>query len=127
MHCNEEKINEIAKALEDRGYKKLTDSCKSKEHDDFEYYKAFRYKNGDLKYQIFFEFWNFVKYGGKEWGLSITIAPDSMSHYVGRRDLELSVDWAYDIDRVEKAAEGFYRFIRKVDKHGEDDGGLNRP
>ena len=118
MHCEKNKIDELITALSDRGYRKLY-TCKSKEHDTFEMFKAFKYRNGDLKYQLFFEFWDFTKYGGPDWGVSITVIPESCENNVGRRDLELSVDWAFDIDRVEKAAEGFYRFIRKIDKGNE--------
>lgn len=105
-------------ALSERGYRLLT-TCKSKEHDTFEMFKPFRRKNGDLKYQLFFELWDFTKYGGPDWGVSITVIPESCENNVGRRDLELSVDWAFDIDRVENAAEGFYRFIRKIDRVNE--------
>jgi hypothetical protein len=119
MHTGKDKIDELITRLEERGYKKLT-SCKSKDRDDFEWFKAVKYKNGDLKYQIFFEFWDFTKYGGPDWGVSVTIMPESVKDSVGRRDLELSVDWSEDIDRVEKAAEGFYKFIRKVDKDGKN-------
>ena len=110
------RVEEFEKELKEKGYKKL-DSCKAKDRDSFEWYKAFRYKNGNLKYQIFFEFWDFVKYGYSEWGVSVTVMPESCEDNVGRRDLELSVDWVEDIDKIEKVADSFYKFIRKADKH----------
>ena len=110
------RVEEFEKELQEKGYKKLT-TCKAKDRDSFEWYKAFRYKNGNLKYQIFFEFWDFVKYGYAEWGVSVTVMPESREDNVGRRDLELSVDWAEDIDKVEKVADSFYKFIRKADKY----------
>ena len=110
------RVEGFEKELQEKGYKKL-DSCKAKDRDSFEWYKAFRYKNGNLKYQIFFEFWDFVKYGYSEWGVSVTVMPESCEDNVGRRDLELSVDWVEDIDKIEKVADSFYKFIRKADKH----------
>ena len=114
MHI--EDITKIENNLAERGYKKIK-TCKVKDHDDFEWYKAFRYKNGDLKYQIFFEFWDFTKYGGPDWGVSVTIMPESVRNDVGRRDLELSTDWLHKIDKVEVAAKKFYNLIIKLDSY----------
>lgn len=114
MHLKE--IDALVEKLAERGYRKLT-TCKSKENDTFEMYKAVYYKNGELKYQIFYEFWDFVKYGAGHWGVSLTVMPESVRDGVGRRDLELSVDWLENIDKVEYMAEKFYRFITKIDKY----------
>lgn len=118
-----EEIEKIEKRLEAKGYKKIT-QCKAQEHDDYEWYKAFydivKDSDGDdekvPKYQIFFQFWDFTKYDAPfGWSISISIMPDSCIDNVGRRDLELSVDWASDIEKVEQVAESFYSFIRKMD------------
>ena len=119
MHLKE--IREFEGRLESYGYRKIT-SCKAKDRDDFEWYKAFYSGEKDendediLLYQVFFEFWNFMKYGGGHWGISVTVLPESVRNNAGRRDLELSVDWLTDIDKVEEVAKGFYEFISKFDK-----------
>ena len=122
MRMQKSDIEKVESKLEKCGYKKIT-SCKANMDDEYEWFKPFYYPDRDdwgervIKYQIFFEFWNFDKYlPGEGWGISVTIMPDSCEEDVGRRDLELSVDWADDIERVEKVAEKFYEFIREMDK-----------
>lgn len=111
-------------ALADRGYKKIT-QAKSQSEDDYEYYKAFYKDDPDaeywLKYQIFFQFWDWMKYRQDglpdfEWSVSIAILPESCENYVGRRDLLLTVDWSTNIDKVERVAAEYYDFITKMDK-----------
>lgn len=117
-------LKEFETKLCSAGYKKIT-SCKATETDDYEYYKAF-YRDAitpdedrsfRLKYQIFFQVWDFDKYyEGNGYSVSVTIMPDSCNNNVGRRDLKLSVDWITDIERVEKAAYEFYNLlITKID------------
>ena len=110
--------------LSDRGYKKIT-QAKSQSEDDYEYYKAFYKDDPDaeyrLKYQIFFQFWDFEKYRRNDqpnfaWSVSIAILPESCENDVGRRDLLLTVDWSTNIDKVERVAAGYYDFITKMDK-----------
>jgi hypothetical protein len=122
-----QELKDFESKLSSAGYKKIT-SCKATETDDYEYYKAFyrdavnldEDKSDRLKYQIFFEVWDFEKYQeGNGYSVSITIMPESCNDNVGRRDLKLSVDWSTDIERVEKAAEEFYNFlITKIDRNG---------
>lgn len=109
-----EDIEKLERTLEGRGYKKIA-SCKVTEEDDYEWYKAFRDENGDLKYQIFFEIWDFRKYGEEHVGVSVTVMPESVKDGVGRRDLKLSVTWTEDVERVEDAAEKFYDFVKSID------------
>ena len=85
------------------------------ERGEFHYYQAFRYKNGKLKYQLFFTFWSFPV-PEQSWSVSVIVLPESCEDNVGRRDLHLSVDWSTNLEKVEKVAEGYYRFIRKADK-----------
>ena len=100
--------------LDSAGYKKIM-SCKANLDDDYEWYKAFRDKDGERLYQIFFCFWNFEKYkDGVGWSVSVSIMPNSLND-LGRRDLEMSVDWSTNLNKVEKAAEMFYETIRKID------------
>ena len=70
-----EDIEKLEKTLEERGYKQIG-CCKVTENDDYEWYKAFRDENGELKYQIFFEIWDFRKYGAEHIGVSVTVTPD---------------------------------------------------
>lgn len=108
-------ILNFEKELKAKGYKKI-ESCKSEADDDYEWYRAFR-NDGELMYQIFFQFWNFDKYSaGAGWSVSISIMPESCNNHVGRRDLNMSVDWSTNIEKVEKVAEGFYEFITRMDK-----------
>lgn len=117
-------LKEFEAKLSSAGYKKIT-SCKATETDDYEYYKAFyrdaanldEDKDDRLKYQIFFQIWDFEQYfQGNGYSVSITIMPESCRNNVGRRDLKLSVDWSTNIERVEKAAEEFYNLlITKID------------
>ena len=109
-----EDIEKLEKTLEERGYKQIG-CCKVTENDDYEWYKAFRDENGELKYQIFFEIWDFRKYGAEHIGVSVTVMPDSVKDGVGRRDLKLSVTWTDDIERVEETAEKFYDFVKSID------------
>ena len=112
---NIQDITGLEKRLEDRGYKKIT-QCKVEFNDDYEWYKAFRRSDGVLKYQIFFKFWCWEKYrAGDGWGVSVTIMPESCENNVGRRDLNLSVDWFDDIWKVEHVAMKFYDFITEMD------------
>lgn len=120
----QKELQEFEARLSSAGYKKIA-SCKATEIDDYEYYKAFyrdaanldEGKSDRLKYQIFFEIWDFEKYqAGNGYSVSITIMPESCRNNVGRRDLKLSVDWSTDIERVEKAAEEFYNLlVTKID------------
>ena len=108
-------ITGLEKQLEDRGYNKIT-IFKNEANDDYEWYKAFYRSDGVLKYQIFFQFWCWEKYrAGDGWGISVTIMPESCENNVGRRDLNLSVDWLDDIWRVEKVASRLYDFIIEMD------------
>ena len=118
-----EEILKFEEQLEQRGYRKIK-SAKAELTDDYEWYKAFRgnevpdeYHN--LKYQIFFCFWDFTKYRERDpnfaWSVSVVIIPESCYNQAGRRDLHMSVDWSTNIDKVEKCAEGFYEFITKID------------
>lgn len=110
--------------LAERGYKKIT-QAKSEGRDDYEYYKAF-YKDDEdaeyrLKYQIFFEFWDWTKYRkdgppGFEWSVSLCIMPESCENDVGRRDLHICCDWVTNVDKVERVAAEYYDFITKMDK-----------
>lgn len=119
-----QELKEFEAKLSSVGYKKIT-SCKATETDDYEYYKAFyrdavnldEDKEDRLKYQIFFQIWDFEQYmKDAGYSVSITIMPESCRNNVGRRDLKLSVDWSTDIERVEKAAEEFYNLlITKID------------
>ena len=110
-----EDIEPFEQLLASKGYRKIYQS-KAKSQDTYEWYKAFRDSDYELKYQIFFEFWDFTKYGENYWGLSICIMPESCKNDVGRRDLELSVDWATNLEKVEKTAEKYYDFITEIDK-----------
>lgn len=108
-------IIEFESQLESLGYRKIK-SAKAEDRDDYEWYKAFRDKDYNLLYQIFFCFWDFEKYHlDTGWSVSVVIMPESCENDVGRRDLNLSVDWSTNIDKVEKAAEMFYDTIRKID------------
>ena len=113
-----EEIQSFEKDLESRGYRKIT-ATKATANDEFEWYKPSYCENREeweLRYQIFFQFWNFEKYQkGLGWSVSVMVMPESTINDVGRRDLELSVDWAMDIDRVERCAEKFYDFVREID------------
>lgn len=119
-----QELKEFEAKLSSVGYKKIT-SCKATETDDYEYYKAFyrdavnldEDKEDRLKYQIFFQIWDFEQYmKDAGYSVSITIMPESCRNNVGRRDLKLSVDWSTDIERVEKAAEEFYNLlVTKID------------
>ena len=110
-----EELDKVEKQLTEHGYRKIS-GCKYKNSDDYEYYKSFRDKE-DLKYQIFFEVWNFEKYQhGAGYSVSVSVMPESVRDNVGRRDLQLFVDWSTDIERVEKAAEMFYDFVKQIDK-----------
>lgn len=119
-----QELKEFEAKLSSVGYKKIT-SCKATETDDYEYYKAFyrdavnldEDKEDRLKYQIFFQIWNFEQYmKGAGYSVSITIMPESCRNNVGRRDLKLSVVWSTDIERVEKAAEELYNLlVTKID------------
>ena len=109
-----EDIEKLEKALEERGYRKIA-YCKANENDDYEWHKAFREENGDLKYQIFFEIWDFRKYDGEHIRVSVTVMPESVKDGVGRRDLKLSATWTGDIERVEETAEKFYDFVKSID------------
>lgn len=108
----EEKEN-LEAILKSKGYRKI-ESCKITHDDDYEWYKAF-YDKDELLYQIFFEFWDWTKYGENHWGVSVTISPESCRNDVGRRDLALSVDWNQDVERMERLAKDFYEFITKHD------------
>ena len=109
-------LQKFEKALAKRGYKRIT-SAKAEQSDDYEYYKAFKDEEGELKYQIFFEFWDWEQFRiGDGYSVSVTIIPESTKNNVGRRDLKLSVDWATNIVRVEICGEEFYNFIRRIDK-----------
>lgn len=110
-----EKIQEFEYFLKDNGYKKIT-SSKAESRDDYEWYKAFRNNKGELLYQIFFCFWNFEQYRIRTgWSVSVIIMPESCIDNVGRRDLQLSVDWSTNLTKVEQAAKMFYKTIRKID------------
>ena len=109
-----EDIEKLEKTLEERGYKQIG-CCKVTENDDYEWYKAFRDENGELKYQIFFEIWDFRTYGVQDIVVFVTIMPESVKDGVGRRDLKLSVTWTEDIERVEETAEKFYDFVKSID------------
>lgn len=116
-----EQIKEFESKLEEKEYRKIT-QCKAEQTDDYEWYKAFYDYDKDeyhLKYQIFFCFWDFTKYREDDpnfaWSVSIVIIPESCHDQVGRRDLQLSVDWSTNIEKVETCAEEFYNFIRKID------------
>ena len=127
-----EQANKLEQELEERGYKKIT-QCKATENDDFEWYKAFRYpylnanEEYELKYQLFFQFWDFEKYGytGNDggWSVSIEIMPESCKNNVGRRDVALSVDWSADVDKVEHFAERYYDFL--IGFESGDDGAVS--
>ena len=74
-----------------------------------------------MKFQIFFEFWDWTKYRKDgppdfEWSVSLCIMPESCENDVGRRDLHISCDWVTNIDKVERVAAEYYDFITKVDK-----------
>lgn len=109
-----EEIKLFEDRLVEHGYKKIY-QCKATQSDDFEYYKAFYGYDDDypIQYQIFFEFWDFEKYGDipTGWSVSVTILPESCKNDVGRRDFKLSVDWSTDIERVERVAQKFYEFL----------------
>ena len=120
------RITDLESELEERGYRRIT-GCKAELRDDYEYYKAFYYPINDdgermLKYQIFFEFWDFTKYGRADitpengFSVSICIMPESCRGEVGRRDLQLSVDWWDKVDKIEDLAENYYEFITKYDE-----------
>lgn len=123
---NRQTFEQVQKLLGERGYRRIT-NCKATDNDDFEYYKAFYEPDSDpdeenqLKYQIFFEFWDFTKYSHfrpditdeNGFGISVTVLPESCQNFVGRRDLKLGVGWTTDINRVEKVAEKFYEFLKK--------------
>lgn len=109
-------------ALADRGYKKIT-QAKSQSDDDYEYYKAFYKDDPDaeyrLKYQIFFQFWDWEMFCFEPdfvWSVSLCIIPESCENDVGRRDLHISCDWVTNVDKVERVAEEYYDFITKTDK-----------
>lgn len=113
-------VTDLEKQLKDGGYRKIT-ACKIKSEDDYEWYKAFYRPDGVLKYQIFFEFWCWEKYRyGEGWGVSVTVSPESCENNVGRRDLQLSVDWFGNVSKVEKVAEKFYDFITEMDVLDEE-------
>ena len=111
-----EEAEKFEKRLGEAGYKRIT-VCKATEKDDYEYYKAFR--DGErVKYQIFFEFWDFGKYGVDDSPIriSVTVLPDSITGRVGRRDLKLSVNWVEKIDKIESLAAEFYELVTKFDE-----------
>lgn len=117
-----EDVKAIESKLKEKKYKRIT-QCKAEEHDDYEWYKAFYDYSKDeypLKYQIFFCFWDFSKYEHYDktfcWSVSIIIMPESCENDVGRRDLNMSVNWSDNIEKVETCAEEFYEFITKIDK-----------
>ena len=110
---NQNELSVFENRLIDKGYKKIY-SAKYDPDDDYEYYIPVRDpETGDLKYQIFFEFWNFEKYKTDAgWSVSLTIMPESVSG-LGRRDLNISADWITDIEKVELLAMQFYNFINQ--------------
>lgn len=110
--------------LAESGYKKIK-QAKVEASDDYECYKAFYKDDPDaeyrLKYQIFFEFWDWTKYRKDgppdfEWSVSLCIMPESCENDVGRRDLHISCDWVTNVDKVERVAAEYYDFITKMDK-----------
>lgn len=77
--------------------------------------KAFRDDDGELRYQIFFQIWNFEKYKADAgWSVSVAILPNSLDD-LGRRDLQLSTNWTTNVDKVQTVAESYYWFIKKMD------------
>ena len=116
MTANE--LETLEKTLIERGYKKIKTCLYGEE--DYDVYKAFRDEEGELKYQIFYQVWEFERYQrGAGYSTSVAIMPDSIIDNVGRRDLELSTDYARSIDgieKVEKIADAYYRFITETDK-----------
>lgn len=115
-----EVLDNFEKKLIEQGYKKIT-VAKVTSTDDYEYYKAF-YDGDELKYQIFFEIWNFEKYQPDAgYSVSVTVIPDSIRNYVGRRDLKLSTDYCLRINTVEKVASDFYDMIIKTDEYAKEE------
>ena len=116
---SEKELKDFEEKLINHGYKKVT--CgKVTYNDDYEYYKPF-YDNDNVKYQIFFEIWNFEKYQmGAGFSLSVTILPESCVDNVGRRDLKLSTDYCDNIEIIEYVAYEFYKTIIKIDKYAKE-------
>ena len=121
IYMTKEELSKFENELIQHGYKK-TSVGKATDRDDYEYYKAF-YDGEELKYQIFFEIWNFEKYQTSAgYSVSVTIIPDSIRNYVGRRDLKLSTDYCTKPNIVEKVASDFYDMIIKTDKYAKEEG-----
>lgn len=116
-----EVLDNFEEKLIEHGYKKITVG-KATSTDEYEYYKAFYDYDDELKYQIFFEIWNFEKYQPNAgYGVSVTIIPDSVRNYVGRRDLKLSTDYCLYVKTVEKVASAFYDMIIKTDEYAKEE------
>ena len=117
---SKEELTEFEAELAKREYK-LINSCKVESLDDWEYYKAFYDTDEELRYQIFFCFWDWTQYHrpdipkANSYSVSVIILPESVKNDVGRRDLHLSTDWCSNIDKVEKTAEKFYEMINVID------------
>lgn len=111
----DKEVHSFEEILESRGYKKIL-SSKYNSDDDYEYYKAVYDDEENLSYQIFFKFWDFEKYcAGSGYSVSVAIMPISLDG-LERRDLNLSVDWATDVDKIELLAEKFYKFITEFER-----------
>lgn len=109
-----QEITELERTLEAYGYRKIY-QAKAHLDDDYEWAKAFRDDDGELRYQTFFQFWNFEKYqAGAGWSVSVAILPNSLDD-LGRRDLQLSTNWTTNVDKVQTVAESYYWFIKKMD------------
>lgn len=110
-----QEITELERTLEACGYRKIY-QAKAHLDDDYEWAKAFRDDDGELRYQTFFQFWNFEKYQTSAgWSVSVAILPNSLDG-LGRRDLQLYTNWSTNIDKVERVAAEYYDFITKMDK-----------
>lgn len=121
FQMTKEVLDNFEEKLIEQGYKKMT-VAKATSTDDYEYYKAF-YDGDELKYQIFFEIWNFEKYQTNAgYSVSVTIMPNSIKDYVGRRDLKLSTDYCLHINTVERVASDFYDMIIKTDEYAKEEG-----
>lgn len=120
FQMTKEVLDNFEKKLIEQGYKKIT-VAKVTHNDAYEYYKAF-YNGDELKYHIFFEIWDFEKYQTNAgYSVSVTIMPDSIKDYVGRRDLKLSTDYCLHISTVEKVASDFYDMIIKTDEYAKEE------
>ena len=120
FQMRKEILDNFEEKLIEHGYKK-TIVGKATSTDDYEYYKAF-YGDEGVKYQIFFEIWNFEKYQPDAgYSVSVTVIPDSIRNYVGRRDLKLSTDYCLRINTVEKVASDFYDMIIKTDEYTKEE------